>query len=124
VRENQTIVIETLKINNMVKNHKLSKSITDASWGMFHQQLAEKANEHGRSLIKIDPYYPSSKTCHQCGTVNNTLTLADRVWVCECGAVLDRDVNACVNLILAAGSAERLNAHPGLPGGNYITGSR
>lgn len=124
VSENQTTITETLKIKNMVKNHKLSKSIMDASWGIFLTQLATKSQEHGREHVKIDPYFPSSKTCNSCGTINANLALSDRVWVCECGVVLDRDINACLNL-LAAGSAERLNAlTSNNTGGNYTTNSR
>lgn len=120
VSENQTIITETLKINNMVKNHKLSKSIMDAGWGLFLNQLTNKAQETGREHIKIDPYYPSSKTCHKCGSINPNLTLTQRTWTCQCGTVLDRDVNACLNL-LAAGSAERINVLTSNTGRKLLT---
>ena len=109
VNENQVIITETLSPANMVKNHKLAKSIMDAGWGLFLTQLTSKTQETGREHVKVDPYYPSSKTCNKCGTINQTLALSDREWVCACGTVLNRDLNACLNL-LAAGRAERVNA--------------
>jgi putative transposase len=103
IRENQTIVVETLAVKNMQKNHHLSKSIADASWSEFVRQLKYKANWHGRSLIGIDRWYPSSKRCFDCGYIMPKLLLDVRKWACpECGAVHDRDINAAKN-ILAVG---------------------
>jgi putative transposase len=103
IRENQTIVVETLAVKNMQKNHHLSKSIADASWSEFVRQLEYKANWHGRSLIGIDRWYPSSKRCFDCGYIMPKLLLDVRKWACpECGAVHDRDINAAKN-ILAVG---------------------
>ena len=105
IRENQTICVETLAVKNMVKNEKLSKAISDVGWSEFIAQLEYKANWYGRTLIKIDRWYPSSKRCFDCGHMLNSLTLDVRVWTCpECGVVHDRDINAANN-ILAAGLA-------------------
>jgi putative transposase len=94
----------------------------DASLGEFRRQLEYKATWNRRHIAVIDRWYPSSKTCHECGRINDGLTLADREWDClGCGAHLDRDLNAALNIrseglkILAAGHADRLNARgPGV----------
>jgi putative transposase len=105
VRENQTIVVEDLAIENMVRNHKLSLSISDASWGELIRQLAYKCEWYGRELIKIDRWFPSSKRCGNCGHVVDKLPLNIREWACpKCGMNHDRDINASKN-ILAAGLA-------------------
>jgi putative transposase len=105
VRENQTIVVEDLAIKNMVKNHKLALSISDASWGELLRQLAYKCEWYGRELIKIDRWFPSSKRCGSCGHVVDKLPLNIREWECpKCGTNHDRDINASKN-ILAAGLA-------------------
>lgn len=105
IRENQTICVESLAVKNMLKNHKLAQAISDVGWGEFLRQLEYKAKWYGRTLVKIDRWYPSSKTCSACGNVLETLTLDSREWVCkECGVCHDRDINAAVN-ILAAGLA-------------------
>ncbi|MFL5656226.1 MAG: IS200/IS605 family element RNA-guided endonuclease TnpB [Ktedonobacteraceae bacterium] len=105
IRENQVICLETLNVKGMLKNHKLAKAISDVGWGEFTRQLEYKATWHGRTIIKIDRWYPSSKTCSDCGHVLDTLTLDVREWVCPCcGAWHDRDINAARN-ILAAGLA-------------------
>lgn len=91
------IAIEDLQIANMVRNRHLSKSIMDASWGYFRQQLFAKAEWAGRTIVAVPPAY-TSKTCSQCGTVFANLTLADR-WVrCSCSLSMDRDENAARNL--------------------------
>ena len=111
IRENQAIGVETLAVKNMVKNRRLSRSISDAGWGMFVRMLEYKAGWYGRKLVKIDPFFPSSKRCSQCGHVAKTLALSVREWRCgECGAVHDRDVNAAKNIKVAAGLAETQNA--------------
>ncbi len=105
VRENQAIVVEDLAIKNMVKNHKLALSISDASWGELIRQLAYKCEWYGRELVKIDRWFPSSKRCGSCGHVVDKLPLNVREWECpKCGANHDRDINASKN-ILAAGLA-------------------
>ena len=105
VRENQTIAVEDLAVRNMVKNHKLARAISDASWGELVRQLTYKAAWYGRNLVKIDRWFPSSKRCGNCGHVVDKLPLHIREWTCSgCGTVHDRDVNAACN-ILAAGLA-------------------
>jgi putative transposase len=105
VRENQTIVVEDLAIKNMVKNHKLALSISDASWGELIRQLTYKCEWYGRELIKIDRWFPSSKRCANCGHIVEKMPLNVREWECpKCEANHDRDINAANN-ILAAGLA-------------------
>ncbi len=99
IRENQTIVMETLKVQNMVKNHKLARSINDASWGLLRNQLEYKAEWYGRNLVMVDTFYPSSKTCSGCGNVKEELKLSERTYTCqECGLSMDRDLNAAINI--------------------------
>ncbi|MDN5745299.1 MAG: transposase [Nocardioidaceae bacterium] len=104
VRENQVIAIEDLSVRNMVKNHSLARSISDASWSSFRTMLEYKAQWYGRDVVAIDRFYPSSKTCSECGRIMESLPLNIRDWECQCGAVHDRDVNAARN-ILAVGLA-------------------
>ena len=100
INENQVIVSEDLKPSNMVKNHKLAKSIADVSFSTFCNMLDYKARWYGRTYIKISRFYPSSKLCNCCGYKNTTLTLADREWECpNCHTLLDRDKNAALNIL-------------------------
>jgi len=105
VRENQTIAVEDLAIANMVKNQKFARSISDASWGELTRQLEYKAKWYGRSFVKIDRWFPSSKRCSECGHIVDKMPLKVREWTCpKCQVVHDRDINASKN-ILAAGLA-------------------
>jgi putative transposase len=105
IRENQTVVIEDLSIRNMVRNHSLARAISDASWSEFRRMLEYKADWHGRTVIAVDRFYPSSKTCSACGAIAAKMPLSVREWECRrCGTVHDRDVNAA-KVILAAGLA-------------------
>ena len=105
VRENQTIVVEDLAIKNMVKNHRLAQSVSDASWGELIRQLTYKCEWYGRTLVKIDRWFPSSKRCGNCGHIVEKMQLFIREWDCpKCAAHHDRDINASKN-ILAAGLA-------------------
>ncbi|GLX01324.1 transposase [Microtetraspora sp. NBRC 16547] len=106
VRENQTVVIEDLAVRTMVKNHSLARAISDASWRELRSMLEYKAQWYGRELVVVDRWFPSSKLCSACGTVQEAMPLNVRTWVCACGAVHDRDVNAAKN-ILAAGLADK-----------------
>ena len=130
VRENQTIIIEDLNARGMSASAKgtvekpgrnvrqkagLNKSNLDSSYGMFREMLEYKCDWYGRELVKIDRFYPSSKTCSACGKINSSLVLKDRSWECsECGATHDRDVNAARNIeavglaVLACGDGVRL----------------
>lgn len=103
--ENQVIVIEDLSISNMVKNHKLARSISRQSWRQFTDMLKYKSDRKGRTLIKIDRFYPSSQICSNCGSRGTKKPLGVRKWECpDCGARHDRDINAAIN-ILTAGTA-------------------
>ncbi|MFE4955413.1 RNA-guided endonuclease InsQ/TnpB family protein [Streptomyces sp. NPDC056653] len=104
VRENQTIVIEDLTVRNMVKNKSLARAISDAAWTDMRSMLEYKCTWYGRNLVAIDRWFPSTKLCSACGTVQDKLPLNVREWTCGCGATHDRDVNAACN-ILAAGLA-------------------
>jgi putative transposase len=106
VRENSLIAIEDLAVRNMVKNHKLARSISDAAWGEMFSQLEYKCEWYGRTLVKIDRFFPSSKRCSHCGFVRDKLPLNIRAWDCpSCKTTgIDRDINAGKN-ILAAGLA-------------------
>ncbi len=104
VRENQVIAIEDLSVRNMVRNRSLARAISDASWSEFRSMLEYTADWYGRTVVAIDRYYPSSKTCSTCGRITDKLPLNVREWTCPCGAVHDRDVNAAKN-IQAAGLA-------------------
>lgn len=100
INENQVIVSEDLKPSNMLKNHKLAKSIADASFSSFCNMIDYKSKWYGRTYIRVGSFYPSSKICHCCGYKNTTLTLADREWECpHCHTLLDRDKNAALNIL-------------------------
>ncbi|WBB62769.1 RNA-guided endonuclease TnpB family protein [Streptomyces sp. WMMC500] len=108
VRENQAIAIEDLTVRNMLKNHSLARAISDAAWSELRSMLEYKADWHGRRVLLVDRWFPSSKLCSTpgCAHVNDTMPLNVRSWKCHrCGALHDRDVNAARNT-LAAGLAE------------------
>ena len=101
--ENQVLVIETLRSSNLMKNHRLAKSIADVSWFEFGRQLAYKSEWKGRTLIKADRFYPSSQICSACGHRDGKKALHIREWTCpECGTTHDRDINASKNLLALA----------------------
>jgi putative transposase len=105
IRENQTVCVETMAIRNLVRNLRLAQTISDASWSELIRQLQYKAAWYGRTLVKIDKWYPSSKRCYDCGHVLDSLPLSVRQWTCpSCLVFHDRDVNAAKN-VLAAGLA-------------------
>lgn len=93
------ISVEDLNVKGMIKNHKLSKHITDVSWGNFVTLLQYKCNWYGKELIKVNRFYPSSKTCGECGWINQNLKLSDREWTCKNGHHLYRDENAAKNIL-------------------------
>jgi putative transposase len=99
VKNYDIIGIEDLNVAGMVKNHKLAKSISDASFSKFKLMLEYKANWYGKKVVKIDTFFPSSKTCSSCGAIKQDLTLKDRVYECACcGLSMDRDHNAAINI--------------------------
>ena len=97
--ENQTICIEKLNIEGMLKDNPIAKHISDAGWAMFINMLIYKADLKGKNIIQVDTFYPSSKLCHKCNYKNDNLKLADRDWICpNCKSNLDRDLNAAINI--------------------------
>lgn len=101
VDENQATCfkVESLNIQGLMKNHRLARSIQNASWNEFLRILEYKANWKGKTVVKVDRFYPSSKLCSQCGYKNKELKLGTRSWICPvCKIVLDRDLNAALNL--------------------------
>jgi len=94
-----TVTIEDLNVKGMMQNHKLARSIADMSFFEFRRQLTYKAEATGTKVVVADRWFASSKTCHKCGFVRKDLDLSIREWTCEqCGAHLDRDTNAALNL--------------------------
>ncbi|KAF0846576.1 IS605 OrfB family transposase [Nocardia caishijiensis] len=109
IRENQAVYVEDLCVAGLARTN-LAKSIYDAGWSAFVRMLEMKAQRYGRTLHKINRYYPSSQRCFACGKIDGPKPLSIREWQCaSCGVAHDRDLNAARN-ILAAGRAERLNA--------------
>ena len=101
IRENQTVIIEDLSF----RNHTLARAISDAAWAELRRQLEYKADWYGRTVIAVDRFCPSSKTCSACGVITAKMPLNIREWTCAaCGVVHDRDVNAA-KVLCAAGLA-------------------
>lgn len=107
------IVIESLNVKGMLKNHKIAKALSDASMSEFLRQIKYKAEWNGIQVIEAPTFFPSSKMCYNCGCVNSDLKLSDRKWICpSCGQIHDRDLNAAKNLKkLAASSAATACCH-------------
>lgn len=99
VRNYNYFALEDLNVSGMMKNHKLARSLSDVSFYEFRRMLEYKAGYNDKKIIIADRFYPSSKTCHKCGSIKADLTLKDRVYICdECGLECDRDYNASINL--------------------------
>ena len=100
IDENQVICMEDLNVKGMVKNHNLAESICEMNFGEFRRMLEYKANWYNRKIVFVDRFYPSSKTCHNCGYINKELRLSDRQWICpQCGNMVERDYNAALNIL-------------------------
>jgi putative transposase len=113
-KDYDVIVVEDLNVAGMMKNHFLAKHISDAAWGEFTRQLEYKTRWYGSTIVKVDRFYPSSKTCSRCGAVKAKLPLTERIYACDsCGHKVDRDLNAAINL-----------ARQGLTGTSSVTGRR
>lgn len=93
------ICVEDLDIKGMLRNRKLARHIADAGWGTFVRTLEYKAEWNYKQVVKIQRFFPSSKTCHQCGYIHQSLKLSERAWTCPNGHVLDRDENAAKNIL-------------------------
>lgn len=99
IKSHDVICIEDLSVKNMMKNHNLAQALSDVALGKFYKMLEYKAFWNEKTIIKIDKFFPSSKTCHKCNYIKQDLTLKDRDWVCpSCNAVHDRDHNAAINI--------------------------
>lgn len=92
------VIIEDLNMKGMSQALNFGKSVADNSWGIFTTFLGYKLAERGKKLIKIDKWFPSSKTCLSCGQVKSELSLSERVFRCDCGLEIDRDINASINI--------------------------
>ena len=106
-----TVCIEDLHVAGMLKNHSLARSLSDAALGEFRRQLEYKTTRTGAVLRVVDRWYPSSKTCSNCGVVKAKLSLSERTFNCDaCGLSIDRDLNAAINIQVAGSAPETLNA--------------
>lgn len=100
IKKYDTIILEDLNIKGMMQNHKLAKHISDVSWSKFIELLIYKAEWNDKQIVKIDRFFPSSKTCNYCGYINQNLKLDMREWICpSCHTKLDRDLNASKNIL-------------------------
>ncbi|MCC7219177.1 MAG: transposase [Candidatus Contendobacter sp.] len=100
IKSADVIVLEDLNVKGMTRNHALAGAIADVGMGEFRRQIEYKAAWHGRRVVLVDRWFPSSKTCSDCGSDQPTMPLSVRVWACpDCGAVHDRDVNAAKNIL-------------------------
>ena len=103
IRSYDVIALEDLNVRGMVKNHNLAKSITNVAFGEFNRQIEYKAQMYGKQIYRVDRFFPSSKTCSNCGCVQEKMPLHVREWTCpDCGAHHDRDINAATNLLRQA----------------------
>jgi putative transposase len=92
------VAIENLNMRGMSQGLNFGKSVSDNGWGMFVSFLSYKLSDKGKQLIKVDRWFPSSKICSLCGARKEELLLSERVYICDCGNILDRDINAAINI--------------------------
>ena len=105
------VCVEDLNVAGMARNRHLARSLSDAALGEFRRQLEYKTARSGAVLCVVDRWFPSSKTCSNCGVVKAKLSLSERTFNCDaCGASMDRDVNAAINIKVAGSAPETLNA--------------
>ena len=113
-RNYSVVCVEDLNVAGMVKNHNLARSVSDAALGEFRRQLEYKTARTGAVLCVVDRWFPSSKTCSNCGVVKAKLSLSERTFNCDaCGLSIDRDLNAAINIQVAGSAPETLNARGG-----------
>ena len=94
----EAVAVEDLDMKAMSQCLKLGKGVMDNGYGMFRDLLSYKLKERGKELVKVDRYFPSSKKCSVCGQIKERLSLSERIYECGCGNVMDRDVNAAINI--------------------------
>ncbi len=97
-KEYDAVAVEGLDMKAMSQCLHFGKSVMDNGYGMFLNMLAYKLEDRGKSLVKIDKFYPSSKRCSKCGAVKESLKLSERIYICGCGNHMDRDINAAINI--------------------------
>lgn len=103
VKHNMVVAIEDLNVKGMMSNHKLASAISDCGFGMIRRFLEYKSAKYGTLLLKVNRWFPSSKTCSGCGHTKEKLSLSEREYICEeCGLVIDRDTNAAINILAEA----------------------
>ncbi|MFE3226369.1 RNA-guided endonuclease InsQ/TnpB family protein [Nocardia sp. NPDC059228] len=125
VKTHDRLVIEDLNVTGMLGNHRLARAISDAGWTDFARLLRYKQHWRNGTVVTADRWFPSSKRCSKCGTINAGLVLADRVFLCGCGFRADRDVNAATNLALWPNIQESSSSRsPDLPAGGRVTNAR
>ncbi len=113
VKTHDRLVLEDLYVTGLLRNHRLAQAISNAGWTEFARQVRYKQTWRHGQLVVADRWYPSSKLCPQCGSINRGLTLADRVFACICGHTLDRDLNAAINLARWGQNHHEVTSNPG-----------
>ncbi|MFC9475452.1 RNA-guided endonuclease TnpB family protein [Nocardia sp. NPDC056952] len=124
VKTHDRLVVEDLNVAGMLGNHSLARAISDAGWADFARLLVYKQAWRGGTVTIADRWYPSSKRCSACGTINSALTLADRLFVCECGFSADRDHNAAINLANWPAIEQDVSRSPDPRAGGRVTNVR
>jgi len=123
VKNHAQVAIEDLNVAGMIKNHCLAQAVSDSNFGEIRRQLEYKAQWYGVQIVTIDRFYPSSKTCSACKWIDEDLKLSDRTFTCrDCGQVLDRDLNAAINIRKVAGSSPATQNACGEKSAGYFNG--